>query len=85
MGDIYSTSRLLNIKRHELAKMQAQANIHAREIRVMELEEEIERCKVDCAAQRKVIEEAEKNINLQKSEMEKEKAAAEAPKPEPPK
>ena len=67
MGDLFSKSRVLNIKRHELAKMTALMNIHSREIRIMELEEEIDRCKVDVAAQKKVIEEADKNINLQKA------------------
>ena len=89
MGDLFSTSRTLNMKRHELSKITALMNIQAREIRIMELEEEIDRCKTDIGAQKKVIEEAEKNINLQKQESEKErleaeaKKAAEQPKPEP--
>jgi hypothetical protein len=80
MGDLFSKSRILNIKRHELAKMTALMNIHSRGIRIMELEEEIDRCKVDIAAQNKVIEEADTNINLQKQEMERESKEAAATK-----
>ena len=76
MGDLANTSRILNIKRHEHSKLVAQANIQAREIRIMELEEEIDRCNNDIEAQKKVIEEADKNIKLQHQEIEKEKAAA---------
>lgn len=73
MGDLMNTSRTLNIKRHEHSKMVAQAHIQAREIRILELEEEIFRCNEDIEAQKKVIEEAEKNVKLQHQEIEKEK------------
>lgn len=76
MADLMSTSRLLNLKRHEHSKMVAQANIQAREIRILELQEEIERCNLDIDAQKKVIEESDKNIKLQHQEIEKEKAEA---------
>ena len=72
MGDLYSKNRDLFVRRYEHAKLVAQANIQAREIRIIELEEEIERCKVDIEAQNKVIEEQEKNILLQKQALEAE-------------
>jgi hypothetical protein len=80
MGDLYSHNRTLHIKRHEHMKMVAQANIQAREIRIMELEEEILRNREDMDAQRKVIEEAERNIKQQLEEVEKEKKLQEAQK-----
>ena len=76
MADLYSTNRLLTIKRCELMKSTAIMNIHAREVRLLELEDESQRNKDDIVAQKKVIEEAEKNIAQQKQEMEKEKAEA---------
>jgi hypothetical protein len=76
MGDLFSTNRNLFIKRYEYNKQVAQSNIMAREIRIMELEEEMERCRVDIEAQKKVIAEAEMNIKQQLQEIEKEKAAA---------
>lgn len=80
MGDLYSTNRKLFIKRHEHARMVALANIHAREIRIMEIEEEIQRNRDDIEAQKKVIEEAEKNIKLQLSEIEEAKKLEESKK-----
>lgn len=53
--------------------MMAQAQIQSREVRIMELEEEIERCRMDIEAQNKVIVEMEFNIKQQHEEMEKEK------------
>lgn len=79
MADLYSTGRILNIKRHEHSKLVAQANIQAREIRIMELEEEIDRCRNDIEAQKKVIDESQKNIQLQHKEIEKEKVATTKP------
>ena len=75
MGDLFSKSRELIVKRHEHTKMVAAANIQAREIRLLELEEETQRIREDMAAQRKVIEEAEKNIQDQMRESEKDKEA----------
>ena len=74
MGDLFPTNRQLFIKRHEHQKLVALSNIQAREIRIMEIEEEIERNRIDIEAQKKVIEEADKNIKLQQAEIEKEKA-----------
>lgn len=77
MGDIYSRNRQLLIKRYEHAKMVALANVQAREIRIIELEEEIDRNNEDILAQKKVVEEQEKSISLQKQEIEKEKVERE--------
>lgn len=74
MADLTSTNRKLFILRYEHARHVAQSNIMAREIRIMELEEEIERCKADMEAQKKVIAEAELNIKQQQQEIEKDKA-----------
>lgn len=73
MADLSSTNRVLIIKRHEHAKLVALSNIQAREIRIMELEEEIERNKNDIVAQKKVIEEAENNIKQQRALLEEAK------------
>jgi hypothetical protein len=80
MGDLFSKNRMLFIKRYEHQKLVALSNIQAREIRIMELQEEIERCQVDMDAQRKVIAEMDLNIKLQHEEAEKERKAAEAEK-----
>jgi seryl-tRNA synthetase len=80
MGDLYSTNRLLIIKRHEYAKSVALSNIQAREIRIMELQEEIERNKEDIEAQKKAIETAEANIKQQIAEVENAKKATAAAK-----
>lgn len=82
MADLNSRNRLLFIKRYEYNKQVAQSNIMAREIRIMELEEEIAKCKIDIEAQKKVIAEAELNIKQQHHEMEKEKKTAEAATPQ---
>lgn len=78
MGDLNSVNRKLIMKRHEHAKMVALANIQAREIRIMELEEEILRNKEDIEAQKKVIETSEMNIKQQLAEIE---SAEQAKKP----
>lgn len=70
MGDLNSTSRTLIIKRHDHARLVAMAMIQAREIRIMEVEEEITRNKEDIEAQKKIIEEAERNIKQQRAEIE---------------
>jgi hypothetical protein len=77
MADIYSKSRELSIKKFERDKLQLLCNIQSKEIRVMELEEEIERCRIDIEASREKIAEFDYNIRLQKEEMAKEDAAAE--------
>jgi hypothetical protein len=63
------------MKRHEHARLVALSQIHAREIRIMELEEEIQRCKIDIESQKGVIVTSEQNIEQQKEEIEKEKIA----------
>ncbi len=64
MADLFSTNRNLVVMRHEHSKLVALSNIHAREIRIIELQEEIDRNKLDVDAQRKVIDEAEKQIAI---------------------
>ena len=71
MADLTLQNRILLMKRYEYQKMLALTNIQGKEVRMMELEEEIERCKVDIVAQKKTIEEYELNITLQKAEMAK--------------
>jgi uncharacterized small protein (DUF1192 family) len=66
MGDLVNTNMDLTIMRHEHIKLVAQANIQARSIRIIELQEEIERSKADIEAQHKVIADAEKNIQIHK-------------------
>lgn len=70
------TNRALHLKRYEHAKLVALSHIHAREIRIMELEEEIARSMTDIEAQKKVIIDNEFNIQLQLKAIEEEKAAA---------
>ena len=76
MGDLFSMNIDLTIMRHEHMKLVAQANIQARQIRIIELQEEIARCNNDIEAQNKVIADADKNITIHKEAKEKEKAAA---------
>ena len=76
MADLYSTNRQLFIKRYERDRLSAQVQIQSREIRIMELLEEIDRQKADIEAQHKVIAECDKNIKIQLAEMEKEKEKA---------
>lgn len=66
MADLFSSNMDLTIMRHEHIKLVAQANIQARQIRIIELQEEIARCGNDIEAQNKVIVEAEKNIRIHK-------------------
>jgi hypothetical protein len=73
MADLFSGNRQLLIKKHERDKLVALAQIQSREIRIMELEEEIGRCHADIAAQKAIIEKLEFNISLQLEEIEKEK------------
>jgi hypothetical protein len=74
--DLTSTNRNLTIKRHEHIKLIALSQIHARQIRIMEIEEEIARCNHDIECQKKVIEDADMNVNQQKAEIEREKNEA---------
>ena len=66
MADLFSTNNNLTIMRFEHQKIVAQANIQARQIRILELQEEIERCNLDIEAQKKVIVDQDKNIQIQK-------------------
>lgn len=81
MADLFSTNNSLTIMRFEHQKTVAQANIQARHIRILELQEEIERCNLDIEAQKKVIVEQDKNIKIQlEAEEKKKQEAALAPK-----
>ena len=71
MSDMFSGNRMLFIKRHMRDKLSAEVQVQSREIRILELEEEIERNRGDIVAQEKIIAECEKNIALQKEEMDK--------------
>ena len=79
MADLFSTNNNLTIMRFEHQKLVAQANIQARRIRILEIQEEIERCEIDIEAQKKVIIEQDKNIKIQLDAEEKKKQEA-APK-----
>lgn len=69
MADLNSTNRNLIIKRHDHARLVALAMIQAREIRIMEVDEEIARNREDIEAQKKIVEEAERNIKQQRAEI----------------
>jgi hypothetical protein len=73
MADTHSKNRKLFIMRYERDKLVAMSQIQSREIRIMELEEEIERCRADIVAQNKLIGDLNKNIQQQQAELEKEK------------
>lgn len=51
--------------RLEHQKLIAESNIQARKIRIIELEEEKERCNADIEAQKKVILEQDEKIKIQ--------------------
>lgn len=74
MADLFSTNNNLFLMRFEHQKQVANANITARHIRILELQEEIERCNVDIEAQKKVIAEQDKNIQLHIEEAKKKEA-----------
>jgi uncharacterized coiled-coil protein SlyX len=65
MADLFNTNSNLTLMRFEHQKQVAVANITARTIRIMELEEEIARMNADIEAQNKVIAEQNKNIQIQ--------------------
>lgn len=73
MADLFSMNNNLTIMRLEHQKIVAQSNIQARQIRILELQEEIERCNLDIEAQKKVIVEQDKNIKIQLESEEKKK------------
>ena len=66
MADLNTKSREYIIKKHEYSKLIALSLIQAKEIRMIELQEEIDRCKTEIDAQHVLIKESEKNINEQK-------------------
>lgn len=73
MADLNTKSREYIIKKHEYSKLIALSLIQAKEIRIIELQEEIERCKTEIDAQNVLIKESEKNINEQKELLKQEK------------
>lgn len=66
MADLGSTNRKLSIMKYDHNKLVAMAQIQATEIKIIELGEEIERCRGNIEAQKKVIEEMDMNIQQQK-------------------
>ena len=80
MADLtHQKNRLLTIKRYERDKLVALAQIQAREIRIMEVQDEIDRCKEDIENQKKVIANLDSQIKQQQDEI-----AKEQPQPQPP-
>lgn len=65
MADLFNSNNNITIMKFEHAKLVAQANLQARQIRILELQEEIKRCENDIEAQKKVIAEQDKNIKIQ--------------------
>jgi hypothetical protein len=76
MADLTNANRSLIMKRFEHTKMVALQNVLAREIRIMELEDEINRCRVDMESQKKVIHDMDKEIQLHTAEFAKVDAEA---------
>jgi hypothetical protein len=75
MADLVNMNNNLTIMRLSHQKQVAETNMTARQIRILELTEEIARCQADIEAQQKVIAEQEKNIQIQ-LQAEKEKVTA---------
>lgn len=71
MADLTNVNRIIQVKKYEHQKLIAMAQIQAREIRIMELEEEMGRCRTDIELQKKIIVDMEGQIAQQKAEMEK--------------
>lgn len=67
MADLGSKNRKLFIMKYEHQKLVAKAQIQAKEIKIIELGEEIERCKSDIEAQKGVIAEMDDNIAQQQT------------------
>jgi hypothetical protein len=76
MADLYSKNRELFIKKYERDKLVALTNIQSREIRIMELEEEIERNRADIEAHNKLLASLDMNIKQQLEEIGKAKSEA---------
>lgn len=75
MSDVLTLrAKQLALKRFQQNRLVAQANVQGREIRIMELLEEQERCKEDIINQTKIIEQMDENIAAQEAEMKKEKS-----------
>jgi len=65
MADLGSRNRQLSIMKYEHNKLVAMAQIQAKEIKIIELGEEVERCRNDIEAQKKTMEEMDLNIQQQ--------------------
>lgn len=73
MADLtHQKNRPLTIKRYERDKLVALSQIEAREIRIMEIQDEIDRCKEDIDNQKKLIASLDSQIKQQREEMAKE-------------
>ncbi|MHA1949700.1 MAG: hypothetical protein ACW99G_06890 [Candidatus Thorarchaeota archaeon] len=77
MADLSSQNRKLFIMKYEHQQLVCKAQIQAKEIKMIELQEEIERCKGDIDAQNKTIADMDENIAQQKELMVEEKANTE--------
>lgn len=75
MADLFDTNRQLMIKKYNRDKMVALAQIESREIRIMELEQEIERNRADIVAQNILVASLETEITKQQEEIQKEQGA----------
>jgi hypothetical protein len=80
MADLFSTNRIIFIKKFERDKMIAQAQILSREIRIAELMDEIDRCNKDIEGQNKIIADMDMNIQQQLALDAKDKASAQPAK-----
>ena len=72
MADLGSKNRKLFIMKYEHQKLVAKATMQAKEIKILELGEEIERCKGDIEAQKKLLVEMDENIAQQEELMKEE-------------
>lgn len=72
MADVNAKNRKLFIMKYEHQKLVAKAQMQAKEIKIIELGEEIERCKEDIKAQQKVLNDMDENIKQQNTLIEEE-------------
>lgn len=72
MGDLTHVDRLVLLKKYDHEKVVATGRIHEKEIRIIELLDEIVKCRVDIEKSMKVIERCNLNIKLQEELVNKE-------------
>ena len=71
MGDLTNVDRMVLIKKYEHEKVIAIARIHEKEIRIIELLDEMVKCRADIGKSMKVIERCNLNIKLQEETVNK--------------